>query len=66
MSPKTLAGYATTILLIAGAVYITYKHKNEAGFWYGVLALALLGSYIKFNTPLTSVKIGAPVDEVVK
>lgn len=63
MSPTSLAGYATTILLVAGAVYITYKHKNEAGFWYGVLALALLGSYIKFTTPNTSIKIGAPVEQ---
>ena len=62
MSPTTLAGYATTILLIAGAVYITYKHKNDAGFWYGVLALALLGSYIKFVSPNTSIKVGAPVE----
>lgn len=63
MSPTTLAAYATTILLVAGAVYITYKHKNDAGFWYGVLALALLGSYIKFNSSMTSIKVGAPVDD---
>jgi hypothetical protein len=63
MDIKKISSTVITLLLIAAAVYIFSKHKNEQGFWYGVLALALLGSYVKWNSNKFSVKTGAPVDE---
>lgn len=39
-------GVVATILMIIAAVYITAKNHKKEGFWFGVLALALVGSYI--------------------
>ena len=47
---KTTASLFVTLLLISAGIYIGYKHHKEQGFWWGVLALLLLGSYISMST----------------
>ncbi len=60
MDAKKLSSYAVTIAMIAGGIYIGYKHRNKDGFWYGVLALALIGSYLSVSSNgCTEIKLGA-------
>ena len=56
---STVAIVATLILTIAG-LYIGIKHYKETGFWWGVLAILLIGSYISLGDGNTKVRIGPP------
>ncbi len=56
---STAAIVATLILSIAG-LYIGIKHYKEGGFWWGVLAVLLIGSYISIGDGTSKVRIGAP------
>ncbi len=43
---NSLVGIAATVLLIGGGIYIGIKNYKEPGFWWGVVALILIGSSI--------------------
>lgn len=46
---KKISSIVISIAFIAGGIYMYSKHKNEAGFWSGVLALFLFVSYMKWD-----------------
>lgn len=60
MNTKKIVGITTALALTAAAIYIWYKHGKEQGFWYGVLALLLLGTFLEINTPNFTFRAGAP------
>lgn len=45
---KEWIGHTITLLIFILAIYVAVKHYKQPGFWYGVLALFLIG--VRVNT----------------
>jgi hypothetical protein len=58
MDSKKISSIAITIIFIAGAVYVFSKHNKETGFWWGVLAVMLMVSYVKWNDDAFKANLG--------
>ncbi len=40
------SGWVITLIFIALGIYVGYRNHKKEGFWYGVLALFLLTTYV--------------------
>lgn len=56
---STWLGATITLILVIAGIYVIFKHHKAAGFWMGVLAMFLLGSYVVTTTSGT--KISTPM-----
>lgn len=46
---KEVMGYIITLLFFILGIYLIFKHGKQQGFWWGVLAILLFGSYVRFK-----------------
>lgn len=60
MNIKTFSSWAVTIAFVSAGIYIGYKNHNRDGFWWGVLAILLIGSYLTIEAnQCTIMKLGS-------
>lgn len=51
-------GILITLLFIIAAIYVLVKFRKTPGYWWGILTMILLFSYLTINKDGTSFSIG--------